>query len=120
MIPKQPRQRVREISWSPARPTWVASACAGRIDAVIARRCSPDSDTRSCTVWRYLEPDECPIAVSGDSASARIDARFSDDTSLSVTLSPLSSSSTQVAVQVGAFGDSIRAKLVLGWISDEL
>lgn len=56
----------------------------------------------------------------GDSTSARIEAKFGDDEDLTIILSPLAGGATQAAVQVGAFGDEARAKVVLAWIQDEL
>lgn len=55
----------------------------------------------------------------GDSTSATLETRMADGEALTVTLRT-NGTGTDLAIQIGAFGDQERAKQVLGWIKAKL
>ena len=55
-----------------------------------------------------------------DAASATIEAAFADGGEVRITLGVLAADTTQVAVQIGPFGDERKSRTLLAWIRDEL
>lgn len=54
-----------------------------------------------------------------DKSSATLETRMADGEALTVTLR-VSGTGSEIAIQIGAFGDQERAKQVLGWIKAKL
>ena len=109
----------------PARAAAELGATLLTVQAAVRGTVLDAIDGRVATVQRALLAAlrRHGLAIAADrhdAASAMVQAIFADGAEVRVTLNALTPETTQVAVQIGPFGNEVRSRALLGWIRDEL